>query len=242
MADDAPLPASPRFATTRWSLVADAGAAGERAILGELCGAYWVPLYVFARRSGHSEDDARDLVQDFFATLIEKDYLAAADRDRGRFRTFLLAAFKNHASKLRERERALKRGGQRTRLSLDFDDGERRYQLEPADDRTPEDLFEKRWALTLLDRALERLAVRERGKGSEQAERFEALRPLLTGGPAQPYRELGEQLGISETAVKVAVHRMRARYRDALRAEIADTVSDPAFVDDEIVRLMQAVR
>ena len=242
MTDDVTPSASPRFHTTRWSLVADAGAAGERAILGELCSAYWMPLYVFARRRGENVEDARDLVQDFFTTLIEKDYLAAADRERGRFRTFLLAAFKHHASKSRERERALKRGGDRVRLSLDFGDGERRYQLEPADDRTPEDLFEKRWALTLLDHALERLATRERSKGAEQADRFEALRPLLTGGPAQPYREIAEQMGISETAVKVAVHRLRARYRDALRAEIADTVTNPAFVDDEIVRLMQAVR
>ena len=128
------------------------------------------------------------------------------------------------------------------RLSLDFDDGERRYRLEPADDHTPEDLFERRWALTLLDRALERLAARERARGTAEAERFEALRPMLTGGPSQPYREIGEQLGLSETAVKVAVHRLRARYRDALRAEIADTVTDPAFVDDEILRLMEAVR
>lgn len=242
MSDESAPNASPRFHTTRWSLVADAGAAGERVILGELCAAYWMPLYVFARRSGHDEHDARDLVQGFFATLIEKDYLADADRERGRFRTFLLAAFKHHASKERAKEQAQKRGGDRVRLSLDFDDGERRYRLELTDDQTPEDLFERRWALTLLDRALERLAARERARGATEAERFEALRPLLTGGPSQPYREIGEQLGINETAVKVAVHRMRARYRDALRAEIADTVTDPAFVDDEILRLMEAVR
>ena len=242
MTDEANTPVSPRFGTTRWSLVADAGAAGNRALLGELCGAYWMPLYVFARRSGHDEEHARDLVQDFFATLIEKDYLAAADRERGRFRTFLLAAFKHHASKLRDKERTLKRGGGHTRLALDFSDGERRYRHEPIDDRTAEDLYERRWALTLLDRALDRLGTACRRAGPQQAERFEALRPLLTGGPSQPYREIGQALRLSETAVKVAVHRLRGRYREALRAEIADTVTGPALVDDEIMRLMAAVR
>ena len=215
---------------------------GEAAALDELCAAYWIPLYAFARRRGESEADAQDLVQGFFAALIEKGYLADADRERGRFRTFLLAAFKHFASKERDKAKALKRGGGRTRLSLDFEDGERRYRLEPEDDRTPEDVFEKRWALTLLDRAAERLAARYRSSGPEQAERFDALRPLITGGPTQPYRAIGERLGMSETAVKVAAHRMRQRYREALRAEIADTVTDPVLVDDEIVRLMDAVR
>jgi DNA-directed RNA polymerase specialized sigma24 family protein len=237
-------PASPqRFQTTRWSLVREAGTpAGCQSALSELCEAYWYPLYAFARRSGEREADAQDLVQGFFAVLIEKGYLGDADRERGRFRTFLLASYKNHASKERAKARAQKRGGDRLRFSLDFEDGERRYLLEPADTRTPEAVFEHRWALTLLARAQQRLADTYGEGGARRQERFEALRPLLTGGPTQPYARLAEELGVSETAVKVAVHRMRQRYRDALRAEIADTVGDPALVDDEITRLLAAVR
>ena len=239
MTEDAPH----RFRTTRWSLVLDAsGATGTPAALEELCAAYWYPLYAFARRRGNAEADAQDLVQGFFATLIEKDYLGDADRDRGRFRTFLLAAFKHFVSKERAKAGALKRGGDRTRLTLDFEDGERRYQLEPEDARTPEAEYERRWALTLLSRAQERLAASYRGGAAKRRDQFEALRPLLTGGPTQPYKDLAAQLGMSETAVKVAVHRMRQRYKDALRAEIADTVQDPMFIDDEITRLLTAVR
>ena len=242
------VPGPHRFQTTRWSLVVDAGAAtGPTPALEELCTAYWEPLYAFARRSGHDEADAQDLVQGFFTILLEKGYLGHADRERGRFRTFLLASFKNHAAKERDKAQARKRGGDRTRLSLDpggfdFEEGERRYRLEPTDERTAESAYERRWALTLLERAQARLAESYRQGDQRRRDTHEALRPLLTGGPSQPYRALAEQLGMSETAVKVAVHRMRQRYRDALRAEIADTVSDPAFIDDEIVRLLDAVR
>jgi RNA polymerase sigma factor (sigma-70 family) len=235
---------SPRFATTRWSMVVAAGAAGDtggRAALESLCGAYWYPLYAFERRGGTPVEDARDLVQGFFAELLEKDVLAQADRDRGRFRTFLIAAFRHFASKEREKARALKRGGGRAPLPLDFEDGESRYLREPADDRTPERLFERRWALTLLDEALGRLKEEHRAAGREPL--FEALRGTLGSGdgPGASYAALGEGLGMSEGAVKVAVHRLRRRYRDVLRAAIAETVADPSEVDDEIRHLLGAL-
>ena len=233
--------ASP-FQPTRWSLVASAGHEGSHAALEELCAAYWYPLYAFLRRRGSSPHDAADLVQGFFAALIEKDYVADADRSRGRFRTFLLASLKNHVFKERAKQATKKRGGDRVALSLDFEDGEERYAAESADDLSAEDLFERRWALLVLDRVLERLATYYRSGTPGRAERFEALRPFLGGARGEGYRDVGIRLGISETAVKVAVHRMRGRYRDMLRAEIADTVGDSALVDDEIQRLMEAVR
>jgi RNA polymerase sigma factor (sigma-70 family) len=230
---------SPRFATTRWSLVVAAGEAPEgegRAALEALCGAYWYPLYAFERRRGAGAEEARDLVQGFFAALLEKGYLAQADRERGRFRTFLIAAFRHHASKERERERAQKRGGGRAPLSLDFADGEARYLREPVEERTPESLYERRWALSLLDGTLARLREEHRGGGREAW--FEALRPHLVGDGGEPHAALGERLGMSEGAVKVAVHRLRRRYREVLREAIAATVADPAEVDDEIRHLL----
>ena len=232
-----------QFHTTRWTLVASA-AEGEgqdaSEALAELCTAYWYPLYAFLRRRGSDEHEAADLVQGFFAELIEKDYVAQADRERGRFRGFLLVSLQHYASKQRAKERAQKRGGGRVHLPLDFEEGEQRYRLEPVDELTPEAIFERRWALTLLERTMERLAAYYAGGGPEKAERFETLKPCLSGGAA-PYRDLGLRLGISETAVKVAVHRLRARYRDHLRQEIAETVFDPAEIDDEIRRLMEAL-
>ncbi len=245
-----PDPSLPRaFHTTRWSLVARASegeGADARAALEELCGAYWYPLYAYLRRRGNTADEAADFVQGFFAALLEKDYVAQADPERGRFRGFLMVAVRNFASKERAKARALKRGGGATTLSLDFDDGERRYAREPATQETPEALFERRWALTVLERAMTRLAESQRRGAPAKAERFEALRPYLAGGggdaAAVSYREVGEPLGMSETAVKVAVHRLRQRYRDILRDEIAQTVEDPSEIDDEIRRLMAAVR
>lgn len=233
-----------RFHTTRWSLVAQAsGPSGEaeRTALDELLRAYWYPLYAFSRRSGHSEHDAQDLVQGFFTTLLEKDYVGDADQERGRFRTFLIAAFRNFSSKERDKAAALKRGGGQQHISLDFEDGERRYAAEPADDLDPEALFERRFAHRVLDQAAERLATTYRSRSPKHADRFDALFPLLTGGLTKPYREIGEVLGLSETAVKVAVHRLRGRYRDALREVIGDTLDDATQVDDEIRRLMNAL-
>lgn len=234
-----------RFRTTRWSLVASASegtSEAGRAALGELCAAYWYPLYAFQRRRGSDPHEAADMVQGFFAALLEKGYVAQADRDRGRFRSFLMTALSHFASKEWAKAKALKRGGGSVHLSLDFDDGERRYQLEPAGGVSAERLFERRWALTLIDRALERLATEHRRASPEKAERFEALRPFLGGPGAEPYRDVGLRLGMSETAVKVAVHRLKARYRDLLREEIAQTVSSEAEIDEEIRRLMEALK
>jgi RNA polymerase sigma factor (sigma-70 family) len=232
-----------RFLTTQWSVVLaatgdDSGAA--RTALSDLCASYWYPLYAFERRRGTGEHDAQDLVQSFFAVLLEKDYLRAADRERGRFRTFLLTAFKHHASKERDKLNAQKRGGLRTHLTLDFRDGERRYQREPTDDLTPDRIYERRWALTLLDHALERLEESMRRDGRERV--FAALSPFLAAGSLQPtYSEAAAAAGLSESAVKSAIRRLRGAYRDALREEIGRTVPDDEAVDDEIRHLMEAV-
>jgi RNA polymerase sigma factor (sigma-70 family) len=233
---------SPRFATTRWSMVVAAGAGedtGGRAALESLCTSYWYPLYAFERRGGTPAEDARDMVQGFFAELLEKDYLRQADRERGRFRTFLLAAFRHFASKEREKARALKRGGGRKALPLDFEDGESRYLREPADERTPETVYERRWALTLLDESVDRLRTEHDVAG--RSDLFEALRPTLGGEAGEPYAALGARLGMSEGAVKVAVHRLRKRYKEVLRSLIAETVAEPADVDDEIRHLLEVL-
>lgn len=235
-----------RFATTRWSLVIDAargpGVDPESPpgrALAALCEAYWEPLYTFARRSGLGPEDARDRTQSFFARVLEAGTLAEADPDRGRFRSFLLASFRHFLANEWDREHARKRGGGRRRLSLDFDAGESRLGIEPADAETPERAFERRWALTLLDRALGRL--RDRYEADGRAEWFAALAPALAGDRSVSYAELADRLGSTEGAVKVAVHRMRERCREALRLEIAETVADPTEVDDELRQLFRAL-
>jgi DNA-directed RNA polymerase specialized sigma24 family protein len=234
--------AGARFATTRWSLVV---AAGEgitpegRAALESLCRDSWFPLYAFARRGGASPEESQDRVQAFFATLLEKGYLKQADPSRGRFRTFLLAAFRHHASKERERDRALKRGGGVATFSLDASEGERRYLAEPGDDRTPERLYERRWALAVLDRVLADLRA---AYGGERAAVYEALRPfLLAGEPGPALETAAATLSMSPSATKMALHRLRRRYRECLRARIAETVADPSGVDDEIRHLLSAL-
>jgi len=229
-----------RFLTTQWSVVLAAarpdGTTGARAALADLCGAYWFPLYAFARRRGASADEAADLTQGFFAELLEKGAVGDADRTRGRFRTFLLAAFRHHWSRQRERAAAAKRGGGKVPLSLDFDDGARRWALEPASDRTPEREFERRWALTTLERALEQV------RSACDPERFDALSPFLTAGTERPsYTDTAERLGLSESAVKSAIRRLRLDYRAALRAEIAGTLTDERDLEAEIRDLMDAL-
>jgi RNA polymerase sigma-70 factor (ECF subfamily) len=232
------------FHTTRWSIVASAG--GQRttatdAALSTLCQTYWQPLYAFLRRSGRPAAEAQDLVQEFFATLLEKDYLAAADRERGRFRTFLLTLLKRFASHQRERGAALKRGGGQTVLSLDFDSAEQSCRLEPADGWTPEREFERRWALTLLDRVLSHLAAEYRERGRDDL--FQRCRVFLTGETAGPsYAEVASSLGMTEGAVKVTIHRLRQRYRELLRNEIKQTVAAPEDVADELNHLLAALR
>jgi RNA polymerase sigma-70 factor (ECF subfamily) len=231
---------SARFATTRWSVVVAAGAAApeSRAALESLCRDYWYPLYAYARRRGNSPEDSQDLVQGFFLVLLRRGSLADVDPSRGRFRTFLLTAFQRHASHERARDNALKRGGGVDRLPFEIDDGESRYSREPVDERTPESLYERRWAMTLLARSVDRLRAENAGDGL----RADALLPHVGGpGEARPYAELASSLGISEGAVKAAVHRMRVRCREILRDEVAHTVADAGEVEDELRRLVAAL-
>jgi len=231
------------FVATRWSLVAQVAKGSEpqaARALQDLCAAYWYPLYAFLRRHGRTPQDAEDLVQGFFAEAIEGDRFARADPARGRFRTFLLASLRNHAAHEAERARAQKRGGGRSIVSIDAAEGERRYSAE-KDSETPEALFDRRWALETLSAALRRTAARARSGAAERADRFEALLPLLwDDGP--PQREVATTLGISETAVKVALHRLRAQVREDLRAEVLETLTDPADVEDELRFLATALR
>jgi RNA polymerase sigma-70 factor (ECF subfamily) len=218
------------FPTTHWSRVARAGDLGgddARAALAELCAAYWYPIYALVRRLGHSEADALDLTQAYFARLLETPVLAAADRTRGRFRAFLRTDCRFFLAGLRDRDRAQKRGGGCLPLSIDARDAEGRYLVEPADGVTPEHLFDRAWALTLLGRALDRLA--EEYAASGRAAVFEALRPALVDrrGSAS-HAELAERLGLSVAAVQQAASRLRKRYREALHDEIAATLDDPS--------------
>jgi len=220
---------------------ADQGGEAAQVALADLCQAYWYPLYAFLRRRGHSAEDAADLTQGFFAVLLEKGYLADADPERGRFRSFLLTAIGRFASKEHDRAAAQKRGGGRLILSLDFGEGEKRYQREPADNWTPERIFERRWALTLLDRTLARL--RQDHEAAGKLPLFEALKGFLTAEAAPgPLRQVAEQLGMTEGAGKVAVHRLRQKYRDLLRAEIAQTLGAAEDVEDELAVLLDALR
>ncbi len=233
-----------RFFTTRWSLVLSAGRneqAQAQSALEALCRAYWYPLYAFVRRKGYSADDAADLIQEFFAYLLEKDVLAAADQNRGRFRTFLLTVLQRFLAKQRERVGAQKRGGGKRPLSLDAAKGEKRYRLEPFHELTPERIYQRRWALTLLEQVLQRLQQQydERGQGKL----FERLQPFLAGSRAGPaYAEIAAEMDLSEGAVKVAVHHLRERYRKLLRDEVAQTLERPEDVDDELDYLLEALR
>jgi RNA polymerase sigma-70 factor (ECF subfamily) len=223
------------FLTTHWSVVIAAGRSNSpraRDALENLCSTYWYPLYAFVRRLGHGPHDAEDLVQAFFAQCLEKNYLGAADRAKGRFRSFLLIALKRFVANERDRARTQKRGGRTPPISLDALTAEQRYALEPAERLSADRLFERRWALTLLEKVLDRLREEQTGPGRGEA--FELLKESLTsGGRNTPYRELATRLGTSEGAVKVAVHRLRQRYRELLEAEIADTVSSPEEIAEE---------
>lgn len=228
-----------RFATTRWSLVLDArdgDSHNSGEALAELCESYWFPLYAFVRRQGHSPEDAADFTQAYFANLLEKGYLQDVRPEAGRFRSFLLASLKHFLYNEWDRRQAQKRGGHVQKISLDAQLAENRYSIEPVERSTPEDLYEQHWALTVLERALCQLA--EETPESKRL-RFEKLRPFLIGGEADAnYRQIGEELGMSESGVKVAVHRLRHRFGVVLRQEIGQTVADPHEVDDEIRHLL----
>ena len=226
----------PTFGTTHWSLILaakDRGTPQAENALAALCAAYWYPLYAFIRRRGHDPDRAADLTQGFFARFLEKDYLSSVDPSTGRFRAFLLAACKHFLANAHDREVALKRGGGRRPVSIDRRDAEGRYLCEPAHDLTPERLFERRWAMTLLDRALDQVG-REFHRGGKGV-LYDRLKVVLTGAEgAAPYARLGAELGMTDVAIKKAAQRMRQRYREVLRALVAETVDEPGQVDDEI--------
>jgi RNA polymerase sigma-70 factor (ECF subfamily) len=227
---------SRRFATTHWSLVLTAGGprtAASSEALGTLCQTYWYPLYAYARRFGNGVEESEDLVQAFFVRLLEKEALQHADPERGRFRSFLLASLKHFMVNEYNRARAAKRGGGQPMVAIDVSGGEGRYALDPHDEANPEKLFERQWALTVLNRVQARL--RSVSMRSGKAQLFEQLKDFVTGEETDiPYREAGQSLGMSEGAVRVAIHRLRRRFRDLLREEIEQIVADPSEVDDEI--------
>ena len=240
---DAPAPAW-QFTSTHWSVVLAAGGAVSPAAntaLEQLCRIYWPPLYAFVRRRGHSPHDAQDLTQEFFARLIEKDFLQAVDRSKGRFRSFLLAALEHFLSKEWRNAHTQKRGGGFTFVSTDAESAEQHYLQVPASTLTPERLFDQQWAVTLLDQTLRRLRAEFVADGKEAW--FDAIKIFLTGEKrAASYAELAVTLGTTEAALKMAVSRMRRRYGGLLRAEIASTVRGPDEVEDELRALFDALR
>lgn len=237
-------PSQRRFPTTRWSRVVAAvslGAPQGREDLEALCEAYWYPLYAYARRRGHPPEQAQDFTQDFFAYLLEKGLLARADPHRGRFRSFLLGVYTHYLANRHDYEHALKRGGGRSALPIDATTAEGRYDRDLVLNLTPERIFDRSWALTLLGRVMDELRREYDDAGREAA--FETLSINLTEGPqAESYAEIARRLGLTEGAARVAVHRLRRRYAHLLRCEIASTVDDHEEIEDEIRALFAALR
>jgi RNA polymerase sigma factor (sigma-70 family) len=237
------LPGSSRFPTTRWTLVVAAGdpqRKDSRSALVSLCENYWYPLYAYLRRRGHAPDEAQDLTQEFFMRVLGGRYLDKADPEKGRFRSFILTSLKFFAADEQDRQRAQKRGGGAI-VSFEFssgESGEERYQREPGHDETPDRIFERRWALSMLERVMERL--RDEFVQHDRLENFERMKVFLLGQSEAPYAALADEMNTSEGALKVAIHRLRKRYRELFRQEIADTVADPAEVESEL-RYLAAV-
>jgi len=235
-----PLPA---FATTHWSVVLDAAKSDSPACaeaLERLCQTYWFPLYAYVRRRGHDAEDAKDLVQGFFARFLEKDYLGDVDRRKGKFRSFLLASMNHYIAYETAKATAVKRGGKSVILSLDEESAEGRYLLEPSTEESPERDFERRWAVTLLREAMSRLEgeYAEAGKG----ELCERLKPFLTDRPEDgAYAAAGTELDLTKSAVTSLVHRMRKRYRELVREEVANTVAQPLEIDEEMGHLFRVL-
>jgi RNA polymerase sigma-70 factor (ECF subfamily) len=233
------MPDSPlrdaRFHTTQWSLVLAAGGT-DPAALNTLCSLYWYPVYAFIRRQGASAHEAEDLTQAYFARVIEKDYLAQVDRDRGKFRTFLLSSLKHFLANERDRALTQKRGGGAAHVAFDVAEAEQRYAAEGTSVATPEELFEKRAALSLLDAALAQLKREYDARGS--ARQFKVLAPLLTGDNEERYATAAAELDITPGALRVALHRMRGRFQKVLRRSVADMVSSADEVDDELRHLL----
>ena len=228
------------FTTTHWSVVLrarDDQSTQAREGLATLCQTYWPPIYAYLRREGHAPADAEDLTQGFFVHLLERDFLSRLQHQEGKFRSFLLKFLKNYLSDARDKERSQKRGGGQTLISLDELKEEERLALEPADTLTADQVFERRWAQRLMERAVERL--RQEYAEDGKAALFEQLQELQPGERgARNYAEIGAHFGLSEGAVKSAMYRLRLRHRDILRSEIADTISSPGEVDAEIQHLI----
>jgi RNA polymerase sigma factor (sigma-70 family) len=240
-----PAEGSASFHTTRWTIVMRAAqnqTQGGQSALAELCGNYWYPLYMFARRRGHPPEDAQDLTQSFFLHLLEHRALTGVDRLKGKFRSFLLASFQNHLCDQADRARRLKRGGGMEFVQLDAEEAEERYRLEPADFLTPEKIFDARWAMTVLGEALEQL--QQEYVSTDKASTFDALGAFLdpANSTALPsYDEVANRLQITTGAVKTLIHRLRKRYTTLLRQEVGRTVSDPTEIDEEIHALCEAL-
>lgn len=211
-----------------------------RQALEQLCGEYWYPLYAFLRQRGYASDQAEDITQGFFASLLDGKFFQDADPDVGRFRTFLLTALQRYAGHQRQRDQAQKRGGHLRQLSIDATDGERRFGREPVVDATPESMFQRQWALTVLQRALQ--SVENYYSDAGKSHLFAALKYHLDGGEPTSHAEVAERLEMTEGAVKAAAHRLRERYRQAVRDEVAGTLASDQEVDEEIRQLMEAVR
>lgn len=240
----APIPSASEFGSTHWSLVVRAGnrqdSQADQA-LAALCQRYWLPLYVFARRRVADVHEAQDLTQEFFARLLEKNVLASASRERGRFRSFLLTALKNFLANEWDRSQTLKRGGAVEILSLDWEAGESRMTLEPSHDITPERLFDRQWTLTLLEHVISSLQSEFESAG--KARQFEALKGTLTGERSESaYASIAAELEMTEESARQAAHRLKKRYREMLRAEVAQTIAEPGDLDDEIQQLFQTLR
>ncbi len=233
-----------RFHTTSWSVLrqaTDGSSAAARRALGRLCETYWLPVYAFVRSRGHSPADAEDLTQSYFARFFEKDYVHDFRPEAGRFRTFLRASVAHFLANERDRERALKRGGGAVKISLDAATAEERLRLEPADRLTPEAVFERHWTTALLARCLDRLRQEQAASGAER--RFERLKGFLTGEePGTGYETVARELGVAQSTVRVAVHRLRQRFGAILREEVGETVADPSELDGEIRWMLESLR
>jgi len=233
----------PIFLTTRWTVVLAAGGIDTtlaRQALEHLCRTYWYPLYAYVRRRGYSAHDAQDLTQAFFARLLAQESLANADPNRGRFRCFILTAMNNFLANEWKRGTAQKRGGGHELMSLELTAAEKRYELEPAIHSSPDKIFEKQWAMTLLEEVLNRLELEFQNDG--KGDLFAALKPALLGlRESQPYATLATQLGMNESAVKVTVHRLRKRYRELIRDEIANTLDSSEEIEAEMRHLLHVL-
>ena len=231
------------FVTTHWSVVLSARektSTQSDAALETLCRAYWYPLYAWVRRQGHTPHDAQDLTQEFFARLLQKDYLQAAARERGRFRTFLIVALKRFLANDWDRARAQKRGGGQPLLSLDTTTAESRYQIEPAATLSADLIYERRWALTLLEQTM--AALRDEFTAAGKQREFDCLKTFLTAERGEiPYSEIAVKLDVNESTARVSVHRLRKRFREVFRQQIAHTVARPEEVEEEVRYLLAAL-